>query len=95
MAELNEAPEPQEDKLNEIAQKLVDADKKAQLVYAFNGTGKTRLSRAIKNHPSLAPEQEEEVELTQRTVLYYSAFTEDLFVWDNDNKNDEVRKLAV
>lgn len=95
MAEPNEAPEPKEDKLNEIAQKLVDANKKVQLVYAFNGTGKTRLSRAIKEHPSLASEQEDEVELTQRKILYYSAFTEDLFVWDNDTENDEVRKINI
>jgi hypothetical protein len=44
--------------LTEIAQQLVDASKedasrrdrpkKLQLIYAFNGTGKTRLSRAFK-----------------------------------------------
>jgi wobble nucleotide-excising tRNase len=95
MTEENQALEPQEDKLDAIAQKLVEADKKVQLVYAFNGTGKTRLSRAVKEHPSLVSEQEEEVELTQRKILYYSAFTEDLFVWDNDTENDEVRKIDI
>ena len=35
--------------LNEIAKKLKDNDKKVQLIYAFNGTGKTRLSREFKN----------------------------------------------
>lgn len=95
MTEEHEALEPQEDGLNEIAQKLVEADKKVQLVYAFNGIGKTRLSRAVKEHPSLVSEQEEEVELTQRKFLYYSAFTEDLFVWDNDTENDEVRKIDI
>ena len=95
MTEEHEALEPQEDKLDEIAQKLVEADKKVQLVYAFNGTGKTRLSRAVKEHPSLVSEQEEELELTQRKILYYSAFTEDLFVWDNDTENDEVRKIDI
>ena len=34
--------------LNEIAQKLRDTDKKVQLIYAFNGVGKTRLSREFK-----------------------------------------------
>ena len=29
--------------LTEIAQALRDTDKKVQLIYAFNGTGKTRL----------------------------------------------------
>lgn len=31
-----------------IAQSLKDNDKKVQLIYAFNGTGKTRLSREFK-----------------------------------------------
>ena len=34
--------------LDEIAQELKDSNKKVQLIYAFNGTGKTRLSRAFK-----------------------------------------------
>ena len=34
--------------LTEIAQQLKDANKKVQLIYAFNGTGKTRLSREFK-----------------------------------------------
>ncbi|EKU10432.1 hypothetical protein [Campylobacter showae] len=35
--------------LNEIANKLKNLNKKAQLIYAFNGTGKTRLSVEFKN----------------------------------------------
>lgn len=38
--------------LEEIAQKLLEVfdrtDKKVQLIYAFNGVGKTRLSRKFK-----------------------------------------------
>lgn len=34
--------------LTEIAQQLKDANKKTQLIYAFNATGKTRLSREFK-----------------------------------------------
>ena len=34
--------------LSEIAQQLKDANKKVQLIYAFNGTGKTRLSRSYQ-----------------------------------------------
>ena len=34
--------------LTEIAQVLRDTDKKVQLIYAFNGVGKTRLSREFK-----------------------------------------------
>jgi len=35
--------------LIDIAQQLKDTNKKVQLIYAFNGTGKTRLSRAFKH----------------------------------------------
>lgn len=34
--------------LTEIAEELKASDKKTQLIYAFNGTGKTRLSREFK-----------------------------------------------
>ena len=34
--------------LTEIAQDLINTNKKVQLIYAFNGTGKTRLSREFK-----------------------------------------------
>lgn len=33
--------------LKEIAQALHNTDKKVQLIYAFNGVGKTRLSREL------------------------------------------------
>lgn len=93
MTEPTEVQETQEDKLKEVAQQLVDAGKKVQLIYAFNGTGKTRLSRAVKN--LVAPKFEDDDEPTRRKILYYSAFTEDLFVWDNDTLNDEVRKINI
>lgn len=71
--------------LTEIAQMLKDADKKVQLIYAFNGVGKTRLSREFKElvAPKIDGEAEEENPIK---VLYYNAFTEDLFYWDNENK---------
>ena len=34
--------------LTEIAETLRDADKKVQLIYAFNASGKTRLSREFR-----------------------------------------------
>lgn len=34
--------------LREIAQELKDDKKRVQLIYAFNGVGKTRLSREFK-----------------------------------------------
>ena len=44
--------------LTDIAQQLRQANKKVQLIYAFNGTGKTRLSRALK--ALIAPKAEGE-----------------------------------
>lgn len=81
--------------LTEIAQSLKDTDKKVQLLYAFNGTGKTRLSREFK--VLIAPKETEaegQVESGIK-VLYYNAFTEDLFYWDNDLDGDLVRKLKI
>ncbi|WP_312994277.1 anticodon nuclease [Chryseobacterium flavum] len=78
--------------LTEIAQHLKDNDKKVQLIYAFNGTGKTRLSREFKD--LVAPKNIEE-ENGKIKVLYYNAFTEDLFYWDNDLDGDINRKLLV
>ena len=82
--------------LNEIAKKLKDNDKKVQLIYAFNGTGKTRLSREFKNLVSPKDDEEaEETGLLNKKILYYNAFTEDLFYWDNDLENDSYRKLII
>jgi hypothetical protein len=81
--------------LVEIAQTLKDADKKAQLIYAFNSSGKTRLSREFKK--LIAPKEidEEQQEETGIKILYYNAFTEDLFYWDNDLESDSDRKLKI
>ncbi|WP_298260884.1 AAA family ATPase [uncultured Litoreibacter sp.] len=81
--------------LEQIAQQLRDADKKVQLIYAFNGTGKTRLSRAMKDLIAPRPEEGEEGEPSREKVLYYNAFTEDLFYWDNDLLGDGEPKLMI
>lgn len=87
--------------LRQIAESLRDAqnitrakeaqssDVKVQLIYAFNGNGKTRLSREFKE--MIAPKEEE----TEIKALYYNAFTEDLFYWDNDLDGDTNRKLII
>ena len=80
--------------LTEIAQVLCNADKKVQLIYAFNGVGKTRLSRAFKELIS-PKDQDDELEEYKIKVLYYNAFTEDLFYWDNDLDADSDRKLKI
>ena len=68
--------------LTEIAQQLKDANKKVQLIYAFNGTGKTRLSREFTKKDDEG--KTESSELALKKILYYSAFTEDLFYWENN-----------
>lgn len=62
------------------------------LLYAFNGTGKTRLSRAFKD---LGKVTDEHGDVQGRDTLYFNAFTEDLFSWDNDLENDEHRTLKL
>jgi len=62
------------------------------LLYAFNGTGKTRLSTAFKDLGKVA---DEDGEVQSRDTLYFNAFTEDLFSWDNDLENDTERKLKL
>lgn len=79
--------------LTEIATTLRDANKKMQLIYAFNGSGKTRLSREFKE--LIAPKDPETEDESGIKVLYYNAFTEDLFYWDNDLDNDTDRKLKI
>lgn len=82
--------------LTEIAQQLKDTNKKVQLIYAFNGTGKTRLSREFKQliSPKIDDDAQQS-ELAQKKMLYYSAFTEDLFYWDNDLAYDAEPKLKI
>jgi AAA domain len=83
--------------LKDIAQTLKDANKKVQLIYAFNGTGKTRLSREFRLLVDPKPvDGEEELEGENGIkVLYYNAFTEDLFFWDNDLDDDVERKITI
>lgn len=83
--------------LTEIAEQLRDANKKAQLIYAFNGTGKTRLSRAFKQliSPKTEGEEAQSSVLADKKVLYYSAFTEDLFYWNNDLGQDAEPRLII
>ena len=85
--------------LIETAQQLRDANKKVQLIYAFNGVGKTRLSRKFKE--LIAPKDISgegdtgQSWLSRERILYYNAFTEDLFYWDNDLLRDAEPKLKI
>lgn len=83
--------------LTEIAELIKNENKKVQLIYAFNGTGKTRLSREFKE--LIAPKgnggDEQELEEPRSKILYYNAFTEDLFYWDNDLNEDADRRIKI
>ncbi|EGF0025312.1 AAA family ATPase [Salmonella enterica] len=83
--------------LTEIAQQLKNANKKVQLIYAFNGTGKTRLSREFKQHvtPENDGDEVEQSEPSRNKFLYYNAFTEDLFYWDNELEQDAEPRLRI
>ncbi|EGB16357.1 anticodon nuclease [Pseudodesulfovibrio mercurii] len=63
--------------------------KKFILLYAYNGTGKTRLSTEFK---SLGKDDNNE---GKHDTLYFNAFTEDLFTWDNDLEGDSERTLKL
>lgn len=75
--------------ISEIAQQLKDVDEYIVIIYAFNSTGKTRLSVAYKD-------------ITKAgnggipAGVYYNAYSEDLFIWDNDEEHDnESIKLDI
>jgi 3-phenylpropionate/cinnamic acid dioxygenase small subunit len=71
-----------------LRQKLEDPElnKKYLLLFAYNGVGKTRLSVAFKN---------EGKQNGSGDTLYFNAFTEDLFNWDNDLDGDSQRLLKI
>ena len=93
--------------LPELAQQFRTelAKKKFVLLYAYNGTGKTRLSVAFKelgkkttHRPfSVSDSVGQPLTITETgsDTLYFNAFTEDLFHWDNDLQNDRERVLKI
>lgn len=58
------------------------------LLYAYNGTGKTRLSMEFKSAGKAKNGGSPD-------TLYFNAYTEDLFVWDNDLQGDSKRVLRL
>lgn len=81
--------------LTQIAQQLKATDKKVQLIYAFNGIGKTCLPREMKNLIASKIGDGEDSTPSRHKFLYYSVFTEDLFYWDNDLELDATPKLKI
>lgn len=72
--------------LTAVVTHIRSLEKKHVLLYAYNGTGKTRLSMAFKDAGKANGAAD---------TLYFNAFTEDLFSWDNDLENDTERKLII
>jgi hypothetical protein len=66
--------------------------KKFVLLYAYNSTGKTRLSGAFRDLGKVVSADGETI---QRDTLYFNAFTEDLFNWENDLTGDRHRILKL
>ncbi len=71
--------------INEIAQEIKDSKQPIVLIYAFNSTGKTKLSVEYKN---LTKKED-----GTHSGVYYNAYSEDLFRWHNDeeNQNENMR----
>jgi hypothetical protein len=69
--------------LEEIAKQLTKMDESIVLIYAFNGVGKTQLSVTYKKTTK-------EANKGKHTGVYYNAYSEDLFGWDNDEANDGI-----
>ncbi|KOQ96689.1 anticodon nuclease [Haemophilus sp. C1] len=65
-------------KLSELSQDLMNDEGKVHLIYAFNGTGKTRLSNEFKKLVQSSTSIDE-----NRKIIYYNSYTEDIFYWDN------------
>jgi hypothetical protein len=86
-------------------------DQKFILIYAYNGTGKTRLSTAFKaiGKKSVSKPRDTKTGETLITkhgasletakihgdTLYFNAYTEDLFSWENDLVGDSERYLVL
>lgn len=71
--------------INEIAEQIKSGKQAITLIYAFNSTGKTKLSVEYKN---ITKDKE-----GNHSGVYYNAYSEDLFRWDNDesNSNENMR----
>ncbi|MFN8308423.1 MAG: AAA family ATPase [Chitinophagales bacterium] len=63
--------------ITEIAEQLLAHKETVTLLFAFNGSGKTQLSVAYKNVTKAKNNG-------AHAGVYYNAFSEDLFYWNND-----------
>ncbi len=75
-----------------LRRQIAAQNKKCTLIFAHNGTGKTRLSMAFKEQGKT---RDADGAVTARDTLYFNAYTEDLFSWDNDLTHDRDRALRM
>lgn len=73
--------------LSDFVNNIRESNKKTTLIFAYNGTGKTRLSMSFKEEGKDGDGKPD--------TLYFNAFTEDLFWWNNDLENDTERFLNM
>lgn len=75
--------------IKEIASQIFETPQTISVIYAFNATGKTKLSVEYK-------EITKENNDGNHSGVYYNAYSEDLFVWDNDEDHfNENIKLNI
>lgn len=75
--------------LDDLADCLRKSQKKYNLIFAHNGIGKTQLSVAFKNKGKGTITSDKGETREERDTLYFNAYTEDLFTWNNDLEHDE------
>lgn len=82
--------------LRKLVERLRDdlgsGDQDLILLYAYNRTGKTRLSMEFKD---AGKRKNKKNPRGIADTLYFNAYTEDLFTWDNDLTGDSARHLRL
>jgi hypothetical protein len=76
----------------ESQKKVINKPATILLLYAYNRTGKTRLSMEFKDSGKRKTKKNPQ---GKADTLYFNAFTEDLFTWENDLASDSVRYLQL
>ncbi len=71
-----------------LSDDLIGGGQSFVLLYAYNDIGKTRLSMGFKDAGKRKNNGNPD-------PLYFNAFTEDLFFWNNDLENDSQRVLRI
>lgn len=80
--------------LKTLARKLRDDHGGVELIllYAYNRTGKTRLSMEFRDTGKRKTKKNPE---GKADTLYFNAYTEDLFTWENDFEGDSDRHVRL